>query len=256
MAGVEVEAYEPVGAAARAASSVAEVLSVEKHPNADKLTVCRVKAGKETVQVVCGAPNVRAGMKARAGEDRRARQVTRRRQPGHARSARELGLSDDHSGLLELPADAKPGADVRKLLGLDDHVMTLKLTPNRADCLSVLGVAREVAALTGARLIVPEIKPVAARRTARSIPVRISRARRLRPLRRARDPQRQRGGADAGLDEAAPGARRAALDLGAGRRHQLRDARARPAAARLRPRQAARARSTCAGAARARRCCC
>src|SRR4051812_49750022 len=76
-------------------------------------------------------------------------------------SARELGLSDDHSGLLELPANAKPGADAGKVLGLDDYLLTLKLTPNRADCLSILGVAREVSALTGAKLLRPAIKPVA-----------------------------------------------------------------------------------------------
>src|SRR4029077_14191382 len=114
----------------------------------------RVKAGIETVQVVCGAPNVRAGMKAVLAKlgTKGLRGVDSH---GMLASARELGLSDDHSGLLELPADAKPGADARKLLGLDDHVLTLKLTPNRADCLSVLGVAREVSAITGSRLNAP-----------------------------------------------------------------------------------------------------
>jgi phenylalanyl-tRNA synthetase beta chain len=92
---------------------------------------------------------------------------------GMLASSKELGLSDDHSGLLELPADARPGADARKLLGLDDHVMTLKLTPNRADCLSMLGVAREVSALTGARLEIPAIKKIPARNKA-THPVRIS----------------------------------------------------------------------------------
>jgi phenylalanyl-tRNA synthetase beta chain len=159
MAGVEVEAYQPVGGGLPAPVVVAEVLSVEKHPNADKLTVCRVNAGKQTVQVVCGAPNVRAGMKAPLAQvgSKSLRGVDSH---GMLASAKELGLSDDHSGLLELPADAKPGADARKLLGLDDHVLTLKLTPNRADCLSVLGVAREVSALTGSRLVLPAIKPV------------------------------------------------------------------------------------------------
>lgn len=159
MAGVEVEAYQPVGAKLEGDVVVAEVLSVEKHPNADKLTVCKVKAGKETVQVVCGAPNVRAGLKAVLAKigTKAVRGIDSH---GMLASARELGLSDDHSGLLELPADAKPGADARKLLGLDDHILTLKLTPNRADCLSVLGVAREVSALTGSPLTLPAIKPV------------------------------------------------------------------------------------------------
>jgi phenylalanyl-tRNA synthetase beta chain len=172
MAGVEVEAYQAIGGGLAAAVVVAEVLSVEKHPNADKLTVCRVKAGKDTVQVVCGAPNVRVGMKAALAQVglKAVRGVDSN---GMLASAKELGLSDDHSGLLELAADAKPGADARKLLGLDDHVMTLKLTPNRADCLSVLGVAREVAALTGSPLTVPAIKPVA-KKNGEKHPVRIS----------------------------------------------------------------------------------
>ncbi len=90
-------------------------------------------------------------------------------------SARELGLSEDHSGLLELPATAKPGADVRRLLDLDEQVLTFKLTPNRADCLSVLGIAREVSALTGAKLAAPGIKPVAAKSKAKQA-VRITHA--------------------------------------------------------------------------------
>jgi phenylalanyl-tRNA synthetase beta chain len=88
-------------------------------------------------------------------------------------SARELGLSNDHSGLLELHARAEVGADVRSVLKLDDHVFTLKLTPNRGDCLSMLGVAREVAALTGAPLQAPAVERIAARNEARH-PVRIA----------------------------------------------------------------------------------
>ena len=107
-------------------------------------------------------------------------------------SARELGLSSDHSGLLELKADAKVGADARAVLGLDDKVFTLKLTPNRADCLSILGVAREVSALTGAPLESPRIESVAAKSKAKH-PVRITAPGRLRALRRPGDPQRERG---------------------------------------------------------------
>ena len=171
MAGIEVEAYEPL-APKLADVVVGEVLSVERHPNADKLTVCKVKAGKDTVQVVCGAPNVRVGMKAplaRIG----SKQIRGVESQGMLASARELGLSDDHSGLLELKSDAKIGADVRTVLGLDDHVMTLKLTPNRADCLSVLGVAREVSALTGTKLEMPSLKAVPAKSKDKH-PVRIS----------------------------------------------------------------------------------
>ncbi|HSC94121.1 MAG TPA: phenylalanine--tRNA ligase subunit beta [Burkholderiales bacterium] len=165
MSGVEVETYEPVGPELSGVV-VGEVLAVEKHPNADKLTVCKVKAGKETVQVVCGAPNVRAGMKAplaRIG----TKEIRGVQSQGMLCSARELKLSDDHAGLLELPSNLKSGSDVRAALGLDDHVMTLKLTPNRADCLSILGVAREVSAITGSKLKRVEIKPAPAKSKAR-----------------------------------------------------------------------------------------
>jgi phenylalanyl-tRNA synthetase beta chain len=178
MAGIEVEGYEPVGAAFSGVV-VGEVLAVERHPNADKLTVCKVKAGRETVQVVCGAPNVRVGMKAPLAKvgaklpkmEIKAASLRGVESQGMLCSARELGLSEDHAGLMEV--SGKPGTDVREALGLDDHVMTLKLTPNRADCLSVLGVAREVAAITGTPLKVPAVKPVA-KKNADQHPVRIS----------------------------------------------------------------------------------
>jgi phenylalanyl-tRNA synthetase beta chain len=180
MAGLEVEAYAPAGPQFSGVV-VGEIVSVERHPDADKLTVCVVDTGKEKVRVVCGAPNARAGMKAplaRLGavlpqmEVRKA-SIRGVESAGMLCSARELGLSDDHSGLLEL--QAKPGTDVRAALGLDDHVLTLKLTPNRADALSVLGVAREVAALTGAPLLNPGIEKVPAQSQARH-EIRISHA--------------------------------------------------------------------------------
>jgi phenylalanyl-tRNA synthetase beta chain len=158
MSGVEVETYEPLGPRLDGVV-VGEVLSVEKHPNADKLTVCRVKAGKETLQVVCGAPNVRVGMKAPLSKIG-TKEIRGVQSQGMLCSARDLKLSDDHSGLLELPKEAKSGSDARAALGLDDHVLGLKLTPNRADCLSILGVAREVSAVTKAKLRVPAIKPI------------------------------------------------------------------------------------------------
>ena len=105
-------------------------------------------------------------------------------------SARDLGLSDDHSGLLEI--EGKPGSDARAALGLDDHILTLKLTPNRADCLSVLGVAREVAAVTGAASSSRSRSSRCRRRARRSIRCSITAPRRLRPVRRPRDPQRGR----------------------------------------------------------------
>jgi phenylalanyl-tRNA synthetase beta chain len=182
MSGLEVEACTPV-APPFSGVVVGEILAVERHPHADKLTLCRVNGGKERLQVVCGAPNVRAGMKAplapvgsKLGSIQvKAAALRGIESRGMLCSAKELGLSDDHSGLLELPATAKPGSDVRRVLELDEQVLTFKLTPNRADCLSVLGIAREVSALTGAKLRSPKIKPVAAKNKARH-PFRITHA--------------------------------------------------------------------------------
>ncbi len=177
MSGLEVESCEPL---ARPFSGVVvgHVLSADKHPNADRLRVCRVDIGTgEPLSIVCGAPNVAVGMKAplavigaklpgtSADQPLEIKAATMRgvASQGMLCSARELGLSQDHSGLLALPADAPIGADVRGVLALDDHVLLLKLTPNRPDCLSVLGVAREVAALSGAPLRRPKVDPVPAR---------------------------------------------------------------------------------------------
>jgi len=180
MAGIEVEAYEPFGPRFSGVV-VGKVVSVDRHPGADKLTVCSVDVGTGTLQVVCGAPNVRAGMKAPLakvgaklpGMQIKAAALRGVESQGMLASARELGLSQDHSGLLELPEDAKPGTDVRSVLGLDERVLTLKLTPNRADCLSILGVAREVAALTDTPLVSPSVEKIPARNGEKH-PVRIS----------------------------------------------------------------------------------
>jgi phenylalanyl-tRNA synthetase beta chain len=151
-------------------------------------------------------------------------------------SARELKLSDDHAGLLELPADAPLGTDVREQLSLDDTVFTLKLTPNLAHALSVYGVAREVSALTGAPLRTPTIEPVPPRHD-QKLPVRVLApdlcgrfsGRVIRNVNtRAKTP---------GLDGRTPGALRPALGHGAGRHLELRDVRVRPADAHLRPGQ-------------------
>ena len=182
MSGLEVESCAPV-APPLAGVVAGKIVTVEKHPNADKLTVCTVDTGKEKLKVVCGAPNARVGMLAPLAlvgsklKDLEIRRSSLRgvESNGMLCSAKELGLSDDHSGLLELPADAKPGADIGKLLQLDEQVLTFKLTPNRGDCLSVLGIAREVAALTGAALKNAEIKKIKAKNGSRH-PVRISAA--------------------------------------------------------------------------------
>jgi phenylalanyl-tRNA synthetase beta chain len=170
MAGLEVEERRPA-AADFSNVVVAEVLSVAKHPDADKLKLCSVDVGEASpLQIVCGAPNVVAGMKvpcARVGARLPGVEIKRAKVRGIESfgmlcSARELGLSDDHGGLLPLAADAPVGEDIRRHLDLDDHMITLKLTPNRADCLSLLGIARELSALTGAPLLIPDVKPVAA----------------------------------------------------------------------------------------------
>ena len=168
MAGLEVEEAKPV-AADFSNVVVARVLSTEKHPDADKLKLCKVDTGEYGVlQIVCGAPNVAPEMRvpcALVGAKLPGLEIKRAKVRGVESfgmlcSARELGLSEDHGGLLALPADAPIGADVRDYLNLGDTLITLKLTPNRADCLSLTGIAREVAALTGATLRLPVIDAV------------------------------------------------------------------------------------------------
>ncbi|MHB8668664.1 MAG: phenylalanine--tRNA ligase subunit beta [Burkholderiales bacterium] len=188
MAGLEVESLEP---AARPFCKVVvgEILEVARHPNADRLSLCRVNVGDAVpLAIVCGAPNVTAGMRVPCalvgarltGADGKVFEIKRSSlrgvdSEGMLCSAQELGIDEDHSGILPLTADAPIGADVRAVLELDDTVFTLKLTPNRADCLSLLGVAREVAAITGAELKPPKVTPVAAQSGVRH-PVTISAA--------------------------------------------------------------------------------
>src|SRR3954471_7306186 len=168
MAGLEVEEITPV-AAAFSGIVVGHVKSVVPHPNADKLRVAEVDAGTGALlQIVCGAPNVAAGQKvpcALVGAKLPGLEIKRAKlrgveSNGMLCSARELGLSDDHAGLLVLEGDPAPGADIRELLALDDTYLTLKLTPNRGDCLSMLGIARDLAAITGAGLRIPPAAPV------------------------------------------------------------------------------------------------
>lgn len=175
MAGLEVEALEAIAPPFEQVV-VAQVVQVERHPNADRLNVCQVDVGAtHLLNIVCGAPNVRVGMKVPCalagaklppGEDGKVfeikvGQLRGVESQGMLCSARELKLSDEQGGLLELAADAQVGQNFREYYQLDDQQFTIKLTPNRADCLSVLGVAREVAALTGATLSTPACAPVA-----------------------------------------------------------------------------------------------
>lgn len=186
MAGLEVEETRPAAPPFHGIV-VAQILSAEPHPQADRLRVCQVSIGGETpLQIVCGAPNARAGLKAPLaivgaqlppGDDGKpfsigVGQLRGVDSFGMLCSARELKLSEDHGGLLELADDAPLGVDVRQHLQLDDTIFTLKLTPNLAHALSVYGIAREVSALTGAPLITPAIGPVPPAHDAR-LPVRV-----------------------------------------------------------------------------------
>jgi phenylalanyl-tRNA synthetase beta chain len=181
MSGLEVESVEPAAGDFRGVV-VGEVLAVERHPAADKLTVCRVAGGGQPqLQVVCGAPNVRAGMKApfapegarlASGEEIRRARLRGVESCGMLCSARELGLSDEHEGILELPDELVTGTSLREALALDDVILTLNVTPNRGDALSVLGVAREVAAITARKLTPPALEPVAPA-TREKFPVRL-----------------------------------------------------------------------------------
>ncbi|HNQ05412.1 MAG TPA: phenylalanine--tRNA ligase subunit beta [Thiobacillaceae bacterium] len=171
MAGLEVEAVEPV-AAPFTRVVVGEILAAEKHPNADRLQICRVHVGDaEPLTIVCGAPNARPGLKTACAligavlpGDFQIRQAKVRGVLSHGMlcSAKELGISADASGILELATDAPVGAGLRDWLGLDDHLLTLKLTPNRGDCLSLQGIAREVAALTDSPMTPVDCSPVTA----------------------------------------------------------------------------------------------
>jgi phenylalanyl-tRNA synthetase beta chain len=166
-AGIEVEEIE-AAAPPFDGVVVGEVLSVEKHPAADRLVVCGVNVGGETLRIVCGAPNVRAGIKvptARIGGQLPQMRIEAANVRGVASqgmlcSGKELGLNDDAGGLMVLPQDTRPGQHVRELLALDDQVLVTKPTPNRGDCLSILGMAREVTAITGAELRPPRIDAV------------------------------------------------------------------------------------------------
>ena len=175
MAGLEVEEVDPV-APPFSQIVVGHVVEVNKHPDADRLNVCKVDAGTgELLQIVCGAPNVSVGIKVPCamvgaelppGEDGKPFKIKIGKLRGVESygmlcSARELKLSEDHGGLLILPEDTPVGADIRKVLDLDDQIFVIKLTPNKADCLSIHGVAREVSALTGAPITMPSMAPVA-----------------------------------------------------------------------------------------------
>lgn len=162
MAGLEVEEDQAVAPPFNHVV-VAEVKSVEKHPDADRLNITQVDVGSgENIQIVCGAPNVAVGIKVPCALPGAVLPGNFKIKPTKMRgqisngmlcSGKELGLPEEVDGLMILPNDAPVGEDIRKTLDLDDALLTLKITPNRADCLSIKGIAREVAALTGSELL-------------------------------------------------------------------------------------------------------
>jgi len=187
MSGLEVEEVEAV-APPFSNVVVAHVVDVAKHPNADRLNVCQVDVGSGALlNIVCGAPNVRAGMKAicaKAGAllppgadgkpfEIKVGKLRGVESQGMMCSSKELGISEESNGLMELPEDAPVGQNIRDYLGLNDLKFTIKLTPNKADCLSVLGVAREVSALTGSPLSLAPTRAVPVN-SDEILPVRVS----------------------------------------------------------------------------------
>lgn len=176
MAGLEVDAVEPA-APEFDGVVVGEIVACEPHPDADRLSVCRVVAGEgDPWEVVCGAPNARVGLKApfaRVGttlpDGTRIERAELRgfASEGMLCSARELGLSEDAAGLMALPEDAPPGMDLRDYLALDDRVIEVELTPNRADCLGMAGIAREVGVIARRAVTWPGVEAVPAQSDAR-----------------------------------------------------------------------------------------
>ncbi|HEY6670606.1 MAG TPA: phenylalanine--tRNA ligase subunit beta, partial [Methyloceanibacter sp.] len=167
--GLEVEQlFDP--ATALSSFRVAEVVKCEKHPNADKLSVCEVDTGTERVQVVCGAPNARTGLKGvfapvgsyvpGSGMTLTKAEIRGVESNGMLLSERELQLSDEHTGIIELDPGAKVGSPAAKALGLDDALFEVAITPNRPDCLGVRGIARDLAAAGLGRLKKDAVKPV------------------------------------------------------------------------------------------------
>ena len=176
MAGLEVEDLQAV-APPFTGIVVGEIKAAVQHPDADRLRVCQVDVGQGSLlNIVCGAPNARVGIKipcalvgaelppAEDGKPFKIKVGKLRgvESQGMLCSAKELQITDDHGGLLELPLDAPLGKNIREYLQLDDTLFTLKLTPNLAHCLSVYGIARELSALTGASLQAPSFPAVPA----------------------------------------------------------------------------------------------
>jgi len=165
MSGLEVEGLESRGQSLEGVV-VSKILSIDAHPNADKLSICTVDTGKGEAQIVCGAPNLSLGSlvplalpgaRLPAGMVIKKSRIRGEQSMGMLLAEDEMGLTDDHSGIMILPENLEPGTPVTESLQLKDSTLEIGLTPNRPDCASVIGIAREIAALTGGALRVPEI---------------------------------------------------------------------------------------------------
>jgi phenylalanyl-tRNA synthetase beta chain len=166
MAGLEVESVQDTSPGFEGVV-VGRIDSVHPHPNADKLSICDVSSGKEKFRVVCGAPNVREGIlspfakvgaRIPGGFTIRSSRIRGELSEGMLCSEEELGIGEDASGILVLPEGLQPGQDLAEALELKDVVLNVSVTPNRSDCLSMVGIAREVAAITGRKVRYPEIR--------------------------------------------------------------------------------------------------
>jgi len=183
MAGLEVDSVEPVSAPI-SKLVVGKVVSVEKHPDADKLKVCRVDVGKaKPLQIVCGASNVAVNMKVAVAQVGcvlpngmliKSAELRGVKSSGMLCSAAELGMEEESAGLLSLDPKARVGDDAYKVLALDDTMIDIDLTPNRGDCLSIRGVARELSALTGRKLKTPKRGNKVRSTTVKSIAVKLT----------------------------------------------------------------------------------
>lgn len=181
MAGLEVDGVDDVAGAFHGVV-IGEVVECGQHPNADKLRVTKINVGGDRLlDIVCGAPNCRQGLKVAVATvgavlpgDFKIKAAKLRGEPseGMLCSFSELGISDDSSGIIELPADAPVGVDIREFLQLDDNTIEISVTPNRADCLGIMGIARDVAVLNSLPLNQPNITPVDVD-IADSLPIRV-----------------------------------------------------------------------------------